>query len=131
MEKYFIAKKYSATTGSDHNGDKGENFYFDLIHADSISSSTHWEEVDRKDCDYYHYNWMHKRIKSGNETFMILDKKTYSGPHHQCSFLLQKINGPVEARFMTEPEYDRFEKGDTFHIEKHKGVLGVEWLTYR
>jgi hypothetical protein len=128
VEKYFLAKKYTAVV--DYEGNKGEDYYFDLIHVDSISTSADWVDVNRKSCSYYHNSWKYKTIKLGNETFMVLDKRTQSDIKHQCSFLVQKINGTIHKR-ITELQYSRFEKGDTFNIEKHRGILGIEWLTYR
>jgi hypothetical protein len=131
VEKYFLTKKFYSTTGSDANGDKGESFYFDLIHVDSIATSANWVSVDKKACQYYHNSWMYKEIKLENETFIVLDKKTSSNPVHQCSFLVKKINGPVDFRIITELQYSQYEKGDTFNVEKHKGLLGIAWLTYK
>lgn len=130
LDQYFLAKKFSAITGSDAAGDKGESFHFNLIHIDSISPSANWVAIDQKACQYYHNSWMYKMYKLENETYMVLDKKTYSNHMHQCSLLLQKINGPVQSRVTTELQYAQFEKGDTFSIEKHKGVLGITWMTY-
>lgn len=130
LEQYLLAKKSYVTTGSDAAGDKGESFYFNLIHVDSISSSANWVAIDQKACQYYHNSWMYKTIKLENETFMVLGKKAFSNHMHQCSLLLQKINGTVQSRVITELQYAQFEKGDTFHIAKHKGLLGITWVTY-
>lgn len=131
VEKYFLANKYVVSVGSDDEGYAGEAYYFDLIHPDSISTPAYWVDIDQKTCKYYHHSWKYKMIKLENETFMILDKKTSSNLKHQCYFLLQKTNGPIHKRITTELQYAQFEKGDTFNIEKHRGLWGIEWLTYR
>lgn len=130
VEKYVLAKKYIAAVGSEQDG-YSDNYYFDLVHADSISTPAYWEAVDRKTCSYYHHNWMYKTIKLENATFMILGKKTTSDFKHQCNFLLQKINGPITTKITTALQYGQFEKGDTFNVEKHRGLLGIAWSTYR
>lgn len=131
VEKYFLANKYSVTVGSDYDGAQGDYYYFDLIHVDSIATPVHWVEVNQKTCNHYHNSWKYRMIELENETFMILDRKIHSTFKHQCSFLLQKTNGSIQKRLITEQQYSRFEEGDTFNIEKHKGLWGIEWLTYR
>ena len=131
VEKYFLANKYSVTVGSDYEGAQGEYYYFDLIHVDSISTPAYWVEVTQKTCNRYHNSWKYKMIELENETFMILDRKIHSTFKHQCSFLLQKTNGPIHKKLITEQQYAQFEEGDTFNIEKHRGLGGIEWLTYR
>lgn len=132
VEKYFLANKHYSTNSSDHDGAAGEDtYYFDLIHIDSISTPAQWVEVNQQTYYRYRDSWKYKRIKFDNEEFMILDKKAPPSLKLQYHFLLQKTNGPFQVKDMTELQYSRFEKGNTLHIEKHTGLLGMEWLTYR
>lgn len=132
VEKYFLARKYYGTTMAEDGGGPGENvYYFDLIHIDSISTSAHWVAVNQQTYHCYHDSWLYKTIKFDDATFMILDKKETPFPKRQYYLLLQATNGPFQTKNITELQYARFEKGDTFHIEKHKGLLRLAWLTYR
>jgi hypothetical protein len=131
VEKYFLANKYYTTAPYDHGTAGGNNYYFDLIHVDSISTSAQWVEVDRKAYGQYRSSQKYKRMKFGDGEFMILDRKETPFAKRKYYFLLQEVNGPFQAKYIEESEYPRFEEGDTFHIEKHKGFLGIGWATYR
>lgn len=131
VEKYFLAKKYAVTTLAEDGGPGGDAYYFDLIHVDSVSAPAQWIEVNQKMYNSYQHSWKYKRITLDSTVFIILDKKGKSAGRPPYYFLLLKTNGPFYAKIMTEPDYARFENGDTFHVEKHRGMLGVEWLTYR
>lgn len=132
VEKYFLARKYYGTTLAEDGGGPGEDvYYFDLIHIDSMATPAHWVEVNQQTYYRYHDSWRYKRIEFDDALFMILDRKETPFPKRQHYLLLQAINGPFQARNITELQYARFEKGDTFHIERHKGFLGLSWLTYR
>lgn len=126
IERYFLINKSLATTGSDTEG-YSDNYYFDLIHTDSIATIAHWEDVEEKSCAYYSDNWMYKVIKLRNEIFLISGKTTPQNRKPQCSFLLRRINGPVFRKVATERQYSHFERGDTLNMEKRKGLLGIEW----
>lgn len=130
VEKYFLANKYYTTAPYDHGTAGGNVYYFDLIYVDSISNPAQWVEVNQKTYGQYRSSQKYKRMKIEDAEFMILDKKETPFAKRQYYFLLQEVNGPFEAKHMEEPEYAKFEEGDTFHIEKHKGLLGVRWVTY-
>ncbi|SFO89595.1 hypothetical protein SAMN05428949_6897 [Chitinophaga sp. YR627] len=127
IEKYFLINKFSTTIGSDTEG-YSDNYYFDLIHTDSIAKIAHWEDVDQKSCAYYRDDWMYKMIKLKNETFLISARKMPANSKLQCSFLLRRINGTVFRKVSTEQQYSHFERGDTLHVEKHRGLIGIKWL---
>ncbi|MGF6850942.1 hypothetical protein QFZ51_006177 [Chitinophaga sp. W3I9] len=131
VEKYFLANKYYTTAAYEYGTEGGNNYYFDLIHVDSISSHAQWVEVNQKTYGQYRSSQKYKRMKFGEEEFMILGRKETPFAKRQYYFLLQEVNGPFEAKHMEESEYSRFEEGDTFHIEEHKGFLGIGWVTYR
>lgn len=130
VEKYFLANKYYSTAPYDHGAAGGNNYYFDLIHVDSISTPAQWVEVNQKTYGQYRSSQKYKRMKFGETEFMILAKKETPFAKRQYYFLLQEANGPFQAKHIEESDYSRFEEGDTFHIEKHKGFLGVGWVTY-
>ncbi|HEY9260179.1 hypothetical protein [Chitinophaga sp.] len=131
IEKYLLARKYYVTAQAEDGGPGEDIFYFDLIHADSIAAPAQWMEVNQETYRRPRDNWRYKKIEFDNTTYLILDKKETTYPQHQYHLLLLEANGGFQAQHMTEPEYARYEKGDTFHIEKHKGLLGLQWLTYR
>jgi len=45
-------------------------------------------------------------------------------------FLLQEKFKSIKLT-VTEQVYYRFRKGNYFQIEKYRGLLGIEWVTYR
>ncbi len=131
VEKYFLANKYYASVPYDHGDAGSDQYYFDLIHVDSISNPAQWVEVNQKTYGQYRGGQQYKRMKFGDAEYMILAKKETPFAKRQYYFLMQKVNGPFQAKNISESAYAQFEEGDTFHIEKHKGFLGLGWATYR
>ena len=132
VEKYLLVKKYYVTTVAEDGGGPGEDvYYFDLIPIDSVSTPATWVGVNGQTYHRYHDNWRYKKIALDSVAFLILDKREKTYPQPQYDLLLLETNGTVLAQHMTEAQYARFEKGDTFHIEKHRGLLGLLWCTYR
>ncbi|MCW3467844.1 hypothetical protein [Chitinophaga nivalis] len=129
---YLLAKKYYSTSLSDDEGGPGgDRYYFDLIHPDSMATPASWVAVSQQTYYQYRDSWQYKKISIGMEEFILMDKKQTSAFNRQYYFLLLKIIGSSYEKEMTEREYARFEKGDTFYVEQHNGLLGVKWLTYR
>jgi hypothetical protein len=133
VKKYWITNAYKDDFPSSSNDESSsDEYYFYLISADSIPKAPSWQKVDEE--IYYDYKSFFSKALAETQfkNYEIIERKKeadhFKNVHYY--FLLQEKFKSTKL-MVTEQVYYRFQKGGYFHTEKHRGLLGIGWTTYR
>jgi len=132
VKNYWIAdtgKHYFPPSSYDEGS--YDEFYFYLVPAESIPKAS-WQKVDEIMYHDYKSVFSKKLAEARFKNYEIIKRKKeidHSRTPQYYFLLHEKFKS---RRFIVaEQVYYRFQKGDYFYIEKHRGLLGIEWTTYR
>jgi len=143
-KRYYVISKKEIVTGD--NGSEGldlHHYYLDLVPAPKNIDSPKWVEVSEKTNKEFGRVFSSKFLSWNGKPYRIFTKKqvtdtikrkynTFLRPRTRLRyyFLLQKdLN--YERKKVKGEVFDKFNIGSYAIIEKHPGLLGIEWTTYK
>lgn len=143
-KRYYVISKKEIVTGD--NGSEGldlHHYYLDLVPAPKNIDPPKWVEVSEKTNKEFGRVFSSKFLSWNGKPYRIFTKKqvtdtikrkynTFLRPRTRLRyyFLLQKdLN--YERKKVKGEVFDQFNIGSYAIIEKHPGLLGIEWTTYR
>lgn len=140
---YVISKKEIVKTDNSSEGIDLHHYYLDLVPVNKNIDAPKWVEVSAKTDNTFRGVFSSKFVSWNGKSFRIFAKKkvtdtikrkynTFMLPrtHLRYYFLLQK-NLDYERKKVKRAVYDKFNTGSYAVIEKHPGLLGIEWIAYR
>jgi hypothetical protein len=131
--KYWISGARNAYFPASSFDESSYNeYYFYLVSADSIPKAPSWQKIDEE--IYYDYKSVFSKALAETrfKNYEIIERKKEVDHSNmpQYYFLLQEKFKSTKLT-VTDQVYYRFRKSNYFHIEKHRGLLGIGWTTYR
>jgi hypothetical protein len=130
--KYWIAdKEKHYFPPSSYDEPANDEYYFNLVSADSIPE-TSWQKVDEVMYHDYKSVFSKKLAEIQFKNYEIIERKKEVDHFKNVLYYFLLQEKPKSTSFMvTEQIYTTFQKGDYLYIEKHRGLLGIGWTTYR
>ncbi|CAH0243961.1 hypothetical protein SRABI27_02793 [Pedobacter sp. Bi27] len=143
-KRYYVISKNEIVTGGNGPEDfETHHYYLDLVPINKNVDPPKWIEVSEKTDSTFRGVFSTKFLLWNGKPYRIFAKKkvtdtikrkynTFLLPRtrlryyfllqHDLDYERKKIKGEV---------YDKFNIGSYIIIEKHPGLLGIEWITYR